>query len=311
MRAPGAPGVPDGDGDVDPTAPRWGLGDVAIGFVAGEVLSVLAYLVAASITHPATGGPVGVGAAFGQVVGHVATGSTPVYRAPMPLWLQAVVQIPLWACLLGVPILATRTKGNGPVRDLGLRIRPVDVPVGVAIGAAAQLVLVPLIYWPILKLIGDQDVSAAARQLTDRATDPFSIVMLMLIVGVGAPVAEEVFFRGLTQHALLRRSGPWVALFGTAAFFALTHFEPLQFPALFAFGVVLGAMVFVTRRLGTSICAHLAFNLVAAATLVWRFSPPLWVLVLIGLAGLVAVGYLVTVWRTGAGAEKPHRVTAT
>jgi len=184
------------------------------------------------------------------------------------------------------------------------------VPVGVAIGAAAQLVLVPLIYWPILQLIGNQDVSAAARQLTDRATDPFSIVMLMLIVGVGAPVAEEVFFRGLTQQAALRRSGPWVALFGTAAFFALTHFEPLQFPALFAFGVLLGAMVFVTRRLGTSICAHLAFNLVAAATLVWRISPPLWVLVLVGGAGLAATGYLIVAWRSGTGSEKPNRMTA-
>jgi len=309
VRAPGgAPDVPEQA--VDPSAPRWGLGDVAIGFVAGEVLSVLAYVVAASITHPAAGGPVGVGAAFGQIVGHVATGTTPVYQAPMPLWLQAIVQIPLWACLLGVPIVATRTKGNGPVRDLGLRIRPIDVPVGVAIGAAAQLVLVPLIYWPILELFGNQDVSAPARQLTDRATDPFSIVMLMLIVGVGAPVAEEVFFRGLTQHAATRRFGPWIALVGTAAFFAFTHFEPLQFPALFAFGLVLGAMVFVTRRLGTSICAHLAFNLVAAATLVWRFSLPLWALILIGAAGLVAGGYLVVVWRSRSGSEKPHQVTA-
>ena len=195
-----------------------------------------------------------------------------------------------------MPIAATVTKGNGPVRDLWLRARPVDAPVGLAIGVAAQLVLLPLLYVPIFWVFGDQDVSAAARQLTDRATDPFGVVMLFLIVGIGAPIAEEVFFRGLTQRSLTRRWGAWIALFGTAAFFALTHFELLQLPALFLFGLMLGAMVFVTRRLGTSIWAHLGFNMVAAATLVWGISLPLWVLVVIGLLGLAASAYLLRSW---------------
>ena len=285
---------------------------MAIGFIAGQLLSVVAYVVATSVTDYSIGGVSGPGEAFGQVAGHVATGTAAAYRAPMPLWLQAMVQIPLWACLLGVPIVATIAKGNGPRRDLGLRIRPIDVPVGVAIGVAAQFVLVPLIYWPILKLIGDQDVSGVARQLTDRATDPFGIVMLFLIVGIGAPVAEEVFFRGLTQRSLDRRWSRWVALFGTAAFFAFTHFQALQFPALFAFGLMLGAMVYATGRLGTSICAHLGFNLVAAASLVWGLQPPLWALGVIAVLGLVAVGYLVTSTRPAiaSDSEKPSLMTA-
>jgi membrane protease YdiL (CAAX protease family) len=287
---------------------RWGLGDVVLGFLAGEILSIFAYLLVLSMTHYATGGPTGSGAAFGQVAGHLASGQPPAYLGSMPLWLQAIVQIPLWACLLGVPIAATITKGNGPVGDIGLRFRPIDLPVGVSIGVAAQLVLVPLMYWPIMRLIGNQDVSAAARQLTDRATDPLGIVMLFLIVGIGAPIAEEVFFRGLTQHAVVRRSGRWLALFGTAAFFAFTHFELLQFPALFVFGLVLGAMVFATGRLGTSIGAHLGFNLVAAATLVWRIDLPLWALAAVGLAGLASGGYLVASYWSRT--QKPSRVTA-
>ncbi|MGZ4785919.1 MAG: CPBP family glutamic-type intramembrane protease, partial [Acidimicrobiales bacterium] len=91
---------------------------------------------------------------------------------------------------------------------------------------------------------------------------------------------------------------------GTAAFFAATHFELLQLPALFVFGLVLGAMVMVTGRLGTSIWAHLGFNMVAAATLVWEISPPLWALALIGLLGLVAGGYLVVVWVSSAESRR-------
>jgi membrane protease YdiL (CAAX protease family) len=217
-----------------------------------------------------------VGAAFGQVTGHLATGTSPAYHGPLPLplWLTALLQIPLWACLLGVPIIATVTKGNGPVRDLGLRVRAVDVPVGLAIGVAAQVVLVPLVYIPIFWVFGHQDVSAAARQLTDRATDPFGIVALFVIVGIGAPVAEELFFRGLTQRSAERRVGATVAWIGTAAFFAVTHFELLQLPALFLFGLLLGWLARRTGRLGMGIFAHLGFNLMAAAALVWSLPLP-------------------------------------
>jgi membrane protease YdiL (CAAX protease family) len=255
-------------------APRWGLGDVAIGFFGAELLAAIAYLVVLSVTNFGASGASGTGAAFGQVVGHVATGAAPAYKPPMSLWLTAVLQVPLWAGLLGVPIWAVKTKGNGPVRDLGLRFRWFDVPLGLAIGAVAQFVLVPLIYWPIFKLIGHQDVSAAARQLTDRATDTVGIALLFLIVGIGAPFAEEIFFRGLTQRSLQRRGGAVVAIVVTAVFFALTHFEFLQFPALLAFGLVLGVLAHRTGRLGLSISAHVGFNLLAAAALVWNLGLP-------------------------------------
>lgn len=270
---------PGADEVSDVVEPRWGLGDVALGFFGAELLAAVAYVLVLSVTSYATGGASGTGAAFGQVAGHLANGAAPTYKPPLPLWLTAVVQIPLWAGLLGVPLWATWKKGNGPVRDLGLRFRWSDVPIGLAVGAASQLLLVPLIYWPLFKLIGHQDVSAAARELTDRATDPIGIVLLFLIVGVGAPVAEEVFFRGLTQRSLERHFGARglgavLSVGLTALFFALTHFEPLQFPALLAFGLILGVMARRTGRLGMSISAHVGFNMLAAAALVWNVSLP-------------------------------------
>jgi membrane protease YdiL (CAAX protease family) len=131
-----------------------------------------------------------------------------------------------------------------------------------------------LIYVPIFWIFGHQDVSAVARELTDRATSPFSVVALFVIVGIGAPIAEELFFRGLTQRSAERRFGPTVAWVGTAAFFAVTHFELLQLPALFAFGLILGWLARRTGRLGMSIFSHLGFNLMAAAALVWNIPLP-------------------------------------
>jgi len=122
-------------------APRWGLGDVVVGFLCFLGAVLLGQVVVLAVTNYATSGASGTGAAFGQVAGHLALGEAPAFRPPMPLWLTAVLQVPLWAGLLGVPLVVTTRKGNGPVRDLGLRFRWFDVPVGLAVGAAAQFVL--------------------------------------------------------------------------------------------------------------------------------------------------------------------------
>jgi uncharacterized protein len=269
----------DADAAAGIEEPRWGLGDVALGFVLAEVVSLVFGIIAIAVSGYSYGAPTGTGAAFGQVAGHLAVGRQPAVVVGAPLWFTYLLQLPLWLFLIGVPVWATRRKGRGIVHDLGLRIRAVDVPLGIVVGLAGQLLLVPLIYFPLFKLIGQHDVSAAARQLTDKVQGPADIVVIFLLVAVGAPIAEEIFFRGLTQRSLLKKEGlapfnPWAAILLTAAFFALSHFELLQLPALFAFGVVLGVLAWRSQRLGPSIVAHLTFNAVAAATLVWNISLP-------------------------------------
>jgi membrane protease YdiL (CAAX protease family) len=189
---------------------------------------------------------------------------------PVPLWLIAVLQAFLWLGLLGAPILAARRKGRGVVEDFGLRARPLDVPVGVVIGVVSQLVLVPGVSVPWILLLGkDLDqLSDSARELADKATDPLGVVLLVLIVVIGAPIVEELFFRGLLQRSLLRRTGPMAAVAISSFVFGLTHFQLLQFPALVAFGAVLGTLAVRTGRLGPGIVAHMSFNAVTVIALV-------------------------------------------
>ncbi|HCW00431.1 MAG TPA: CPBP family intramembrane metalloprotease, partial [Acidimicrobiaceae bacterium] len=52
------------------------------------------------------------------------------------------------------------------------------------------------------------------------------------MVVVLAPVAEELFFRGMALRVLEARMARRVALVVSAAFFGLTHFQLLQLPAL-------------------------------------------------------------------------------
>jgi len=90
---------------------------------------------------------------------------------------------------------------------------------------------------------------------------------LAIVVVVGAPVVEELFFRGLVLRSLQRRFGDVWAVVGSAMLFGVAHFEPLQLPALVGLGVVLGVMAVYNKRLGPSIFAHAGFNLVTMIAL--------------------------------------------
>jgi membrane protease YdiL (CAAX protease family) len=91
-------------------------------------------------------------------------------------------------------------------------------------------------------------------------------VGLVLLVVVGAPLVEELVYRGLLQRSAAQRVPDWIAVVVVAAWFALIHFRPVEYPGLFAFGLVLGAMALLTRRLGMGVLAHCAFN---ATGLLW------------------------------------------
>jgi hypothetical protein len=230
-----------------PTDRTWGLGDVLLGFSVGLVGAQLVLAVILS-----------------------ATGRTVEQADELPLSLVAVSQAGLWVGLLGVPLVATRLKGRGIVADLGLRARWQDLWRGGAIGTALQLVALPLLYWPILELLdkGASELEEPARELTDRADGPLGVILLVLIVGVGAPIVEEIFYRGLFQRALLKRGLPPAAAIGiNATVFGASHLQLLQLPALILFGVVAGVLAHRSGRLGPAITAHIAFNMVTVIAL--------------------------------------------
>jgi uncharacterized protein len=179
----------------------------------------------------------------------------------------------LWGGWLTAVYLAGHNKGNGVVEDFGLRIRPRDVPAGLAIGVAMQLVVLPLLYLPLLRLLDltSDDLSAPARALSSKADGAVGWIVLSLIVVVGAPVVEELFYRGLLLRSLQKRGIPdlWSAVI-SAAVFAGMHFQALQFLGLFVLGVVLALLAQRTGRLGASICTHAAFNATSVLLLYLR-----------------------------------------
>lgn len=187
---------------------------------------------------------------------------------PLPLVVLAVVS----AVWVQVRFGAAREL-VGPARG-----RLVEWLLGGSLGAGAFLGIniVLGIVLQILAGLGGMDLPEPQEDLRRLATDPSSVPWLLLAAVVFAPIAEEVFFRGLLYQGLRRRIGVWGAALSSAGLFAAAHMlqEGTLATALVAFVLILPlgvllAVVFERRgTLATPIAMHAAFNGVTAAFMI-------------------------------------------
>ena len=85
-------------------------------------------------------------------------------------------------------------------------------------------------------------------------------------VGILAPLAEEVVFRGAILRTLLgimSKKNHWVAIFISAAVFGLAHFNEAQFINALLMGLLLGWMYYRTGSLVPGILLHWVNNTMA------------------------------------------------
>ena len=249
-----APETPSpGPGDEAARPGPSGLAEAAGGFAVGVVLS-----------------------AVGASIGAVGTGYHGASGSPTPLGVTVGGVVGLWIGLLGAVVVVARRAGVGATPRavaawVGLRVAGVwDVVGGGVAGLASQYLLIPLLYLPAEQFdpgLGHR-LSAPAQQDTGAVHGPLAALVLVVVLVVGAPLVEEMFFRGLVLRGLSARAGPVAGVVVTALVFALAHFQALQFAGLAAFGVVLGVLARRGRRLGPSVAAHAAFNAAAVASLI-------------------------------------------
>ena len=186
-------------------------------------------------------------------------------------WLPMLVALWLLGRRLGSSNFSADSFSNVYGFDVyGLSFRPIDL-IGIPIGVVTQLALVPLLYLPLESIwpatFGDDEIEKRARELYGNPSS-VSLVLLILVVVVGAPLVEELVYRGLLQGALgrtLHQWRGWLAMVLVAALFALVHFSPVEYPGLFLVGLVLGICALRTGRLGMGILTHAAFNAAALA----------------------------------------------
>jgi hypothetical protein len=181
-------------------------------------------------------------------------------------WFLLASQAALWVGFVGAVMVASHKNGTGSLRtDYGLSLpRLGDLWRGLTGGLLARLI--PLLLLIVIVLAGsgfDAPNGASPRVL---GVVPSGIAGWIVVVGlavVGAPIVEELFFRGLIQGAFSRRVGPIPAIFVTAMIFSVAHIlsEGLLAPlVLFPAAVILGYLRHKTGRLAAGMVAHAVFN---------------------------------------------------
>ncbi len=195
-------------------APRWGLWDVVWAGIAALVVGLL--------------------------------GATVLVAVDAPMSAQILVGTTLpWLAFAGWPLLVTRWRGNGPRIDLGLRLTWPDTGWGVIAGFAG-LILAGIA--ALLTQLFVPDVTSAAAEAANELEESagrLAITAFALLIMVGAPVVEELFFRGLFFAALRKRGvGAVLTIVFTGVVFAGFHFEPTQVlrPAAHRAAARLGAL---------------------------------------------------------------------
>ena len=148
-------------------------------------------------------------------------------------------------------------------------------------------------------------------------------ILVAVLAIVIAPVAEEVFFRGLLQPELERSLGAARGIAVTAFLFAFVHLLPQVLPLHFFLGLAFGFVVYATRSIWSGILLHVANNSLAilglatgerstAQTTIWEAGPtPGWWLALVLLfpATLAAIWVGRKLWQAGHGRSGQHLAT--
>jgi uncharacterized protein len=222
------------------TAPRWGFGDVVVTLLGAQVVgNALALLLLPAHTpdHPTSG-----------------------YA-----WAVLLVLVGPWVVLAGWPLFATWRRGNGPVRDLALRVTWRGAGFGVLMGVAG--LFTALVVAQVQTWVTRSDVDSRAADVAHLYVGgtPVALVLFALATAFGAPVVEEIAFRGLTYGSFVKRGvSPTWSVVGTAALFALFHFEPARLLVLGVLGVFIGVVRARTGSTTASMVAHAVVNIPGA-----------------------------------------------
>ena len=178
----------------------------------------------------------------------------------------------VWAGLGGWALFCSWVKGLGSLKlDFGWAFRWFDPVIG--IGLAFLTLLIGAGLDMVQRQIG-VDAASNTGFLQDAAAGSgltWTYVGFILVVAVGAPVVEELFFRGLTFTALQNRYNSIVAIVVSSLIFGALHYQPGPAVAtifllvnLAIFGMILATSRWFFKRTGPGVFAHMAFNLTAA-----------------------------------------------
>jgi membrane protease YdiL (CAAX protease family) len=159
----------------------------------------------------------------------------------------------------GIFVAWPRALARAPRLDGGRLGRSITLGIGWGIVAWIVANVVGAAIAIAMQAVGIEPEPQVAEQAIG-VLDP--VVTVVAFVGF-APLAEEVFFRGVAYAAWRREHGVRRATIGSAVLFAVIHFSLLSLVPILLLGIWLAWLYERTRSLLASIVLHATFNAIS------------------------------------------------
>lgn len=136
------------------------------------------------------------------------------------------------------------------------------------IGILPYLLILPIVAQPFINIftlpaVNIADFLFGIEEVVDVVpVNPGEWIFAVLTLCVVAPVAEELFCRGIMMQ-YMKEFGLITSLVSTSLVFAMLHFSPASLIILFFLGLLLGVVKLITDSLWACIIMHSMNNLVA------------------------------------------------
>jgi membrane protease YdiL (CAAX protease family) len=178
---------------------------------------------------------------------------------------QASLRLGLLVTLLSQGLLffvvgvGSKQSFTGLVRALGLdryNFASCWRPIVAVVGAYTMVG----IYVVASKAIGISWLEPQSTVPTEIVRDPLTLAIAGAATVVGAPISEELFFRGLIFSGL-SKWGFWPAALLSGLFFTLVHFDPGSIIPFYVIAITMAWLYWSHGALWDSIIFHFLFNL--------------------------------------------------
>ena len=129
-----------------------------------------------------------------------------------------------------------------------------------------------VLFWCVLAALGaiipSTWIQEQMPELPNIVEEEFDMILRnrygYFVVGLLAPLAEELVFRGAILRALLHwNSKSWLAIIISAIFFSAAHMNPAQIPHTLLVGILLGWLYYRTNSIVPGVVYHWVNNTVA------------------------------------------------
>ena len=202
----------------------------------------------------------------------------PEAMSPVALLLSGLM---MQAMLIGFAVMLLVWRTN--MIDLfGLRYRQWWLPLVLGVSITILLLTFQYLHWAvgysdwITGLLGGEDGTQESVQMMKEADDPVAAVLMILMACIGAPISEEIVFRGYVYGAVKKMGGIVFSVVFSALFFSVVHMNLPSLLPLFVLGLALAAVYELTGTLWAPIAVHFFFNSTATFFIqLERFRPDL------------------------------------